>query len=167
MCKTRLLRYVACLLLLIIVVFAVIGIVCNDFGIKTWQHIDVNSGRIRKQTLVFGLVATTSMVDTPFSRLAEQFSLTTEPARWQLLDEQTYSISGVGRGSGPYSYAPSACSTLTKVFTLFELKGFPLSEKEKKEKVARYLQLMRTGRYREMLAEGEEMLDHLDHLGDR
>ena len=58
---------------------------------RSW-YIDARSGRVREDCFVLGLRVGTTIEATPFSALAQHYSLATRPPRWLLLHSRARSI---------------------------------------------------------------------------
>ncbi len=126
-------------------------------------YIDLNSGRTKTQRTDFGGRTETREHDTPFSELADRFSLLTEPReeRWCFLHGRTYTFGGLARESGlpEYNRAFNATSHLVRALELYKIIGHPLSEDRQRELVSEMLEAMRNDDY-------ESMSDIVDQLYD-
>jgi len=92
--------------------------------VRSRFDIDINSGRTREQSFVLGWLVRTRVSDTPFSRLADEFSLSREPPDWRF-------VSAVSRCAwlttlrecGVYGEAAVVCKSVGMLFELYEHEG--------------------------------------------
>lgn len=120
--------------------------------------IDVNSGRTREQSFVLGWLVRTRVDDTPFSKLADEFSLSREPPDWRF-------VSAVSRCAwlttlrecGVYGEAAVVCKSVGMFFELYEQEG--RKHAGKRDVIQRFLQLMQKGELDEMREELQGILN--------
>jgi len=117
-------------------------------------YIDLNSGRTKTQRTYFGGRTETREHDTPFSELADRFSLLAEPReeRWRFLWGRTYTFGGLARESGLPVYIRAFNSTrhFVRVLERYERRHHPLPEDRQRELVADMLDAMRNDDYESM-----------------
>jgi len=123
-----------------------IGAWCGWYDINLFErrwYIDARSGRIREDCSVLGLRVRTTIEEAPFSALARDYSLATQPPRWLRTHARIRSMTGsLTRRCGDDTAAVLSCSRLVTAFELFEAAGMPLSEEERRGQVGLFLQLM-------------------------
>ena len=118
------------------------------------RYVDMNSGRLKTEHTSFGGRTETHVHDTPFSELADRFSLLAEPReeRWRFLGERIYYLAGLARGSGcPRDInASTTIGYFVRVLERYERRHHPLSEDRQRELVAEMLEAMRNDDYESM-----------------
>lgn len=119
--------------------------------------LDVNSGRTREQSFVLGWLVRTRISDTPFSKLADEFSLSQEPPDWRFMSAISYCVVGTLRECGVYGQAAAMCKDITTLFDMYEVAGQEYAGK--RDVIQRFLQLMQKGELDEMREEMQRMSD--------
>ena len=104
------------------------------FGIRN-KYIDLNSGKLRRQHIIWGITVSDRITDTEFSTLAQRYGLAQEPPLWLRIGHR-------GTGSGftggtIYGSMVSACGNAVMAFEFLDLP-----EEEKRAVVAKILRLM-------------------------
>lgn len=150
-----------------LVVIAVIGVFSPVNVVTHTSHIDLNSGRVRRQRRVFGVLVSSTVKDTAFSRLADELSLSRSPPVWQLEGARYYWLTPTTRDYGSGGYVISACRRLILEFELLEYRE-PLTSQEtrplKRQLVARFLQLMRERKLLQVFDESRALPETLDKM---
>ena len=129
------------------------------------HYFDMNSGRTKTRRTYFGVRTETHERDTPFSELADRFSLLAEPReeRWRFLGDRTNYLFALARGSGcPNDInAFNATSDLVRTLELYKTIGHPLSEDRQRELVAEMLEAMRNDDPESMEGIGRQLWDDM------
>ena len=129
------------------------------------RYVDMNSGRLKTEHTSFGGRTETHVHDTPFSELADRFSLLAEPReeRWRFLWGRTYTFGGLARESGLHEYvdAFSATRFFVRALEHYETIGHPLSEDRQRELVAEMLEAMRNDDPESMEGIGRQLWDDM------
>ena len=141
------------------VVIAVIGVLSLVNVATRALHIDLNSGRIRWQWRVFGVLVSSTVEDTAFSRLADELSLSRSPPLWHLEGACRYWLRPTRPPPGTGGQVIGACERLTMIFRLLESDG-----QFKRRMVGRFLRLMRERKVLQMLDEALVLPDSLDKM---
>lgn len=114
------------------------------FGRET--YIDVASGRLLRRTHICGIRLQGRIENTAFSRLVADLGLASDGTtdyRWKLVSRIEYGVSGITRVQATHGGAPPACRNLVEWFDLApEVRGKPYTREEKREIVARLLELL-------------------------
>ena len=135
--------------LILVVVFTQCELTRCSFDIA------VNSGRRREQRFVLGALVSTRVSETPFSKAADELSLSREPPDWQFADSVAHIAGGKLFERGVYGQAAAVCEQVSIIFELYESE-----EREyagKREAVRRLLDLMQKGEVSEMRKELERV----------
>ncbi len=124
-------------------------------------EIDINSGRIRTQRSILGCVTETKVHETAFSTAALQLGLPRRQAVWRRCHSISYGIGGTLRSSFINGQAPYTCNNLCDVLEMYEMRGRPFTEDEKRNEFGRFLELLRNGDVRQMDEEIQRLLKRL------
>ena len=148
--RERVLTLIACAL-----VVASMMVVSGVHVAARTLHIDLNSGRLRRQSRVFGVLVSSTVKDTAFSRLADELSLSRSPPEWCFMGGTDHGVLGMVRrnSSGLGGFTWGGCRRLAAALELLESRGV-LTREQKRQLVGRFLQLMRERRVDEMFDKG-------------
>ena len=139
----------AAVVLVLAVVFTQCELTRHSFDI------DVNSGRTREQRFVLGVLVSTRVEETPFSKLVAELSLSREPPDWRFGGALAYLAGGELRECGVYGGAAADCLQVGVIIEFYESEG--LEWTGKREAIVRLLDLMRKGEVFEMGREVQRM----------
>ena len=132
--------------ILVLVVWFEPRVLYYVWGYRT-QDIDVRSGRIRVRKYGFGLLVSERVVETEFSRWAEELSLVESPPSWKRGDAATAGLARLGRYRISFRYG-GAIADCRNLILCEEIQGADRARRT--EDIAQFLRLMQSGDLHEM-----------------
>jgi hypothetical protein len=116
----------------------VVVVASLDFAVE----VDVNSGRLRRQTYLWSYVISNVIEDTEFSTWAARFGQVHQPAEWH--HEQYH---GILFNGGGYRYGST--SIRLREFVLV-CKMYQIDDASKRKAMARVMEMLRQGQLRDI-----------------